>query len=438
MGTPDPKPPGAMRVLIISPFYPPVNTPDMHRIRISIPIMRQLGHEVMVVAVRPGCSEAETDPVLEDYYSDDNVIKVGAFPSGITRKFGLGNLGYRSFFQYRRSVKRILKDQSFDLVYFSTTVFPVMALGPYWKRKFKIPFVLDMQDPWRNDFYLSKPRNERPPKYWIAHAFNTVLERYTMKRADGIISVSPAYPDTLRKRYHSTWPSEVIPFSASSADFDLVRRISLENPLFIREAKVRYVVYTGAVTPGMPVPIRVMLHAFKNYISVTGDKAIRLLFVGTTYEKGEGVRPRVLPVAEQAGMGEYVQEHPGRVGYFHTIKVLLDADLIIFPGSLDAGYTASKIFPYVLSEKPVFAVSHEKSSTSSILRECNTGPVVTFSGEKELLARQNEINNKLAEMLSDLPSRASIDFAHYNKYSEETMARKQVAFFSKILESTHV
>jgi len=109
-----------------------------------------------------------------------------------------------------------------------------MILGKYWKRKFGIPFIIDMQDPWRNDFYLDKPKNERPPKFRLAYNMDKYMEATTMKKVDGIVSVSPGYPKTLMERYQNITPDicTVIPFGGAKVDFDILDKIDLKNSLF--------------------------------------------------------------------------------------------------------------------------------------------------------------------------------------------------------------
>jgi len=79
-----------------------------------------------------------------------------------------------------------------------------MALGPYWKKKYKVPFVLDIQDPWRNDYYLDKPRHERPPKFFFTYHIDKYLEARTVPFADAIVSVSKTYCDIFKCRYKTS------------------------------------------------------------------------------------------------------------------------------------------------------------------------------------------------------------------------------------------
>ena len=47
-------------------------------------------------------------------------------------------------------------------------------------------------------------------------------------------------------------------------------------------------------------------------------------------------------------------------------------------------YTPSKIFPFILAERPLLAIFHEKSSAVRIVRESGAGTVVAFTGNADL------------------------------------------------------
>jgi hypothetical protein len=50
-------------------------------------------------------------------------------------------------------------------------------------------------------------------------------------------------------------------------------------------------------------------------------------------------------------------------------------------GSNDSGYTASKIYPCLLAEKPLLAICHERSGVVRLLQEVGGGVCVTFGRE---------------------------------------------------------
>jgi hypothetical protein len=80
---------------------------------------------------------------------------------------------------------------------------------------------------------------------------------------------------------------------------------------------------------------------------------------------------------------------------------MLDSHALILLGSAEPHYTASKVFPYVLAQRPLLAVFHEDSSVVTILREVNAGRVVGFNAKKPPLERANEISVHLEEMLGE-------------------------------------
>ncbi|MEO6873547.1 MAG: hypothetical protein ABI222_01870, partial [Opitutaceae bacterium] len=121
------------RVLIISPHFPPTNAPDHQRVRMSLPYFRAHGWEPAVLAVDASDATAPQDPLLAAALPPDVAVhRVGALPASLTRRVGLGNLGYRAWFQLKAAGDRLLRDGRFDLVYFSTTQFIVTALGRRW------------------------------------------------------------------------------------------------------------------------------------------------------------------------------------------------------------------------------------------------------------------------------------------------------------------
>src|SRR5207237_736941 len=59
-------------------------------------------------------------------------------------------------------------------------------------------------------------------------------------------------------------------------------------------------------------------------------------------------------------------------------QILRQADMLVLPGSTASGYTASKLFPYILARRPMLAVFASNSSTVSILEEIDAATPVTF------------------------------------------------------------
>ncbi len=429
------------KVLIISPHFPPVNAADMHRVRQCLPYLNQYGWDAEVIAVNPAFIESySTDRLLlTTIPKDTRVHYVSAWDIKKTRKLGLGSLSIRSFFQFRKKGNELLASGKFDLVFFSTTAFHVMALGPYWKKKFKVPFVLDIQDPWRNDFYLSQPKHERPPKFLIAYTIDKYLEAKTVPYADAIVSVSKNYCDTFQKRYHNFNPAicTVIPFGGVLGDFSVIESEDVKSQKIQLDEKKINIVYVGRGGHDMKFVLQLFFKAICYGLKQPNNdlfKNIHCLFVGTSYAvEGQGEKT-VEPIAEMENVKEYVTEVTDRLPYFESLALLKKADILFVPGSTDTGYTASKIYPYILAQKPLLACFHKTSSVVEVLRQTKAGEVITFDQDTDSSdTLVIEIYQKLNYLLLNKANPVQYDQSGFQPYTAEAMTIKLTDIFNEVI-----
>lgn len=426
------------KLLIISPHFPPVNAADMHRVRQSLPYFRELGWEPVVVVVDPAYVEQGQDPLLLQTVPEDvEVTKVKAFSTQWTRKIGLGSLALRSLWFYFRTVSQLLRQRKFDLVYFSTTMFPLPVLGRIWKKKFGIPYVIDMQDPWLSDYYLKKPKAERPPKHWFSYRLNQLSEPFAMKQADGIIAVSEAYNHTLQGRYANITPVKclTLTFGAFEKDFEVLQQTKIDNPFFDPADGLIHIPYIGRAGHDMRFSLSCIFLTLKTGLEQQPDlfSRIRLYYIGTSYAAdGKGV-PTVAPLARKLGVEQHVLESTDRIPYFQALKVLCDASMLLMPGSDDSQYTASKLYNYILARKPLLALFHEKSSVVKVLQETSSGKTITFN----IQDRIEEISFKLLSVwqktLNDQQENITTDWNSFKNYTAQLKAKEQSIFFDQVI-----
>ncbi|WP_263831198.1 glycosyltransferase [Salinibacter sp.] len=426
------------RVLVVSPRFPPINAPDVHRVRHSLTHFQANGWQPEVWRVDPNRVERERDPLLAKTLPDDAKVRtVGAFDPDWTRLAGLGSLPLRSLpFYFWHGTRRLARGDV-DLVYFSTTAFPIMVLGRYWKRRFGIPYVIDMQDPWHTDYYVGKPKEEQPPKFWFSYRLHKYLEPVAMQGVDGIVSVSQGYCDTLQNRYANVTPDmcEVIPFGATEVDFEVMEDSGVTQPFVDPDNDTIDVVYAGRGGHDMELAARGLFGALRRgreeQPALFGR--VRMHFVGTSYAPtGEGEKT-IEPIAEEYGVADAVTEHTDRIPYFQSLRLLRDADHLVVPGSDDPDYTASKLYPYILSRRPVLAAFHENSSVVDILRETEAGTAVTFDGRTDPEDLTQKVLDAWAPMLERLPYSPDTDWEAFQPYTAEAMTQRQVEVFDRVV-----
>jgi glycosyltransferase involved in cell wall biosynthesis len=432
-----------------------VNAPDHHRIRISLPYFEEFGWKATVLAVNTQFIEgAVLDPLLEKTIPGDvDIIRVGAISAALTRMVGLGNFALRALPNLWRTGNRLLsggdrgqrprlQSGKLELVYFSTTQFPATILGPIWKRKFGIPYVVDFQDPWLDDYYQ---RTGTPPpggkaKHGLSQRLARLLEPRVMRGVSEVISVSPAYVETLLRRYPFLQPDQftVLPFGAAESDFELVNSLNLPQTLFDLKDGKQHWVYVGRGGRDMWPALRLLFSGLAATIQRDPDirSTLRLHFVGTSYAPAERAEKSVAPIAAEFGVGELVEERTGRIPYFEALRALQDADALLLVSSDSPSYSASKLYPYMFARKPLLAVLHRASLLVQVLRQCKAGEIFAFDPN----IRDDKSVAEMAQALQRIYTMAEkkiapdIDETELRKYTGREMTRKQCEIFNRAVE----
>ncbi|TCD07715.1 hypothetical protein EZ449_14375 [Pedobacter frigidisoli] len=405
----------------------------MQRVRMSLPFYKDCGWEAEVVCVKEKYTDAVFDHLLsESIPKDIKIHYVNAFSKKWTSKFGLGSIALRSLFFYKTFVNKLLKKQKYDLIFFSTTQFPVCILGAYWKKKFNIPYIIDFQDPWFSDYYEDKPKFKRPKKYWFSYRLDKYLEPIAVKNVAGLMAVSQNYIDDLRYRYPhlNKIPAAVITFGGFNEDLKIASehfeklRIAFDN-----DPKYKHLVYVGRGGYDMQKSVGILLSAFKQGLEENFEifSQIRFHFIGTSYAPlGQGDKT-LFSVAEKLAVGGYVHEQTDRISFYESIYNLQCADALFIPGHEQAAYTASKIYPYILCEKPILAIFNVESSAAKTIMACNAGVVIDINSAGEEILK---IQSFLTSLVSENIQPAETDWEQFEEFRAKPRTTQQCSFFN--------
>ena len=426
-------------VLLVSPHFPPVNAPDHQRVRMSLPYFQEFGWKPHVLTVHPDYVEGAKDLLLEQMLpAGISVTRTKALSANRSRMVGLGDLGLRAFSSLRNAGDQIIKNEKIDLIYFSTTVFAALALARGWQRRFRIPYALDFQDPWLSDYHVGS-HSSTPPggrfKYGVSQFLARRMEPYSLRHACHITSVSPAYPVMLRQRY--SWLQDrqftVLPFGAAEKDFEILSALNLKQTVFNKNDGKRHWVYVGRGGNDMAFAVRALFQALQHARSINPERFTDLMihFVGTDYASPERAQKTVAPLAVAYGLGDLVHEQTARIPYFEALQCLCEAEALIVVGSDDPTYTASKIYPYIMAQKPLLAIFHESSSVVEILKSTQSGTVVTFSSGTPLEIVSEAVRAAWLER-DDLPA-PNTDWREFLVYTAREMTRRLCVIFDGCL-----
>jgi hypothetical protein len=417
------------RVLIVSPHFPPVNAPDMQRVRMSLPHFVTAGWEVTVLTVADPTPTAPLDPELNATLpASVQVIRAHCFSRGWTRWLGVNNVALRSLPFLFLSGCRLLAGKRFDVVYFSTTMFIVLPLGRLWRWLYGTPYVVDFQDPWVTDYY-ARPGAPPPPggwKYRFAQGLAVLLEGWSLRHVAQLISVSPLYIVDLRKRH--PWlhdrPCTVLPFGSPEIDLQYLRATLHQRPGLLPPGQLR-LAYAGALGPGMLSSVELLFAA----LAGRKDDRITVHFFGTTYSHHRDLEAATLKLARQYGVTTCVHESPGRLRYFDALQVTLEAEVNVLLGSEELSFIPSKLLAVLAAGRPVLAIAPVGSVLLERLAATHAARV-SFSPAGPQEPARGEILAVFEELLSGRippigPSAAETE-------SVDSLASRQLA----ILEST--
>ena len=359
--------------------------------------------------------------------------RVGAVPARLARLVGIGDIGLRGFFPIQSALARLVPEVRPDALLITGSPFYPMLLSGWAKRRLNIPVVLDFQDPWISAEGASRPRWS---KGGLAHRLAVALEPRTVRHADYITSVSERQNEEMAARY--PWLDRArmaaIPIGGDPDDYAALRARPPARPAVRLDPALINLSYVGAFLPRAGPLVRTVFRALAGLRRSHPQLAsrIRLNFVGTSNQPNGHGQYRVRPIAEEEGVGDLVTETPERVPYLDALNLLANSAGLLLIGSDEPHYTASKIYPAVMSGRPYLSLFHREFSAHAILSSAGGGSTFAFGDIDDLTGIVPSLCDGLRH-LATAPQR----FARANPEAYATYLADSVAgAFAKVFEQT--
>ena len=429
------------RVVIIGADFSPSSLPPATRIRFFAKHLPEFGWQPIILTIQPEYYESATDPENERLLPNSlEVIRTRALPTSLTRKIGIGDIGMRTVLHHWRALSRLHKEKKIDLIFIPVPPNVPMVLGRLANMRFGIPYVVDYIDPWVTEYYWKLPRKQRPPKWLMSYALSRCLEPFALRRAQHITGVSRGTTDQVVNRYGwlSATDATDIPYGAEADDFEYLRQHPRQNAIFDAKDGKLHVCYVGAYVETMEQTLRALFAAFRQGLERAPSvfEKVVLHFIGTTYSTNGSDPFRVTAVARDCGVAEWIREHPQRVPYLDSLQIMLDAHALILLGSAEPHYTASKIFPCILSRKPLLAIFHEDSSVVSILRDVSGEEAITFNSQDGPAERCDDICKRIESIVEgSANNESSINWDALAPYTTNAMTKRLAQALDVALDS---
>jgi hypothetical protein len=429
------------RVLMVTPHFPPDSSAAAHRVRLLAPHLPATGWRPTIVTLDPSAYEGRLDRALEGLVPPGlDIVRAPAWAPASTRWLGFGDLGLRAYTGLRRACRARLARERFDALFITTYPTYPALLGPGLKSAFAVPFVLDFQDPWVGAWGRSVgggPNGSPDWKSRASRALGTWLEPRAVAAADALVAVSQGTLDgiTARLPFAARLPQAVVPLGFEPDDFASVRRLPRASHFDPADGLV-HLCYVGTLLPTGVDTLRLLLQALDRARreDAAGGR-LRLHFFGTSNQSDSDVC-RVMPIARECGVDDAVTEAPGRLDYLDALSVLTRASAILLLGSSEPHYTASKLYPALLAQRPILALFHDASSVVSILRSVGSEPsvrVVTYRDRGTLAGLVGDVACHLRALAACSPyDPADVALERADEFSARSLARRLAALFDRV------
>ncbi len=392
---------GAARtVIIVAPSFAPASNPPTQRVRFFARHLPTFGWTPIVLTVEPRYYEERLDPEIDALLPPGlEIVRTGAWRAGLTRPVGIGDLGLRAYPQLRAALRALCPVRRPDVVLFVGPPWYPFLLGPGVRRAYGIPYVLDYIDPWVNA--MGADGRWWTKAFW-ARQLALRLEPLAVRQAAHVVAVSAGTAATVRARCPELTADRCteVPYGLEPDDFVALRARPRPNPFWRSDDGAFHLAYVGAMLPRGYDTLRALFAAVAALRRANPDigARLRLHFIGTTYDP-RPPRQLVWPVADAMGLADIVTEHAARVPYLDALNAMCSADALLALGSSERHYTASKIYPSVLTGRPLLAIYHAESSVCDVVRRTGAGVLVTYDDAHPAGDQLDRIGAALAHVL---------------------------------------
>ena len=378
-----------MRILLISNFFPPVNSIAAHRIYSFAKYFPEFGIDIEVLTPkRKGTLDFDLGGRTIHFPCEENkdankFTKRQNWLKNVLKYSGIRSWRYYLTSKFYHSSKIILEADflgRFDAVLASFGNEDALRLAYYVHRKSGLPLIIDYRDLWYDNHHLNWTPLDRLVIY--------MLEKRIIKKAALVSTVSKNLSAQLAKRYG------VNAAVVYNGYFDLVLELSVEKRDFVQSDVITFC-YCGSLYGGVrPVQeIFPLLSQNSNYvlnIAVFDDVDRHL----------------IKSLAQKHDVENQLHVFHN-LSYRQAIALEKQSDYLLFLNRLDGldkGVLTGKLFEYIALGKPIVGFGHSDDEAGELIREyhlgcyCSSAQELSHWIEQKQTAVQNE--NKMTSFFN--------------------------------------
>jgi glycosyltransferase involved in cell wall biosynthesis len=299
--------------------------------------------------------------------------------------------------------RRLISQWKPEIIFASAPPHTGLIVASRLARIHKIPWVADFRDLWVDNPYYGEPT-------WRKR-IDTILEPRILRRAAGVVTVSPIWAEQLRRRHGK----DVTVVYNGFAEEDFPRLAQPHESGEILTIRYMGSIYRGFRDPSalfsaialLPDQLRTRINV--EFFSDAGD-AVLYAAAGHRVENAVAVKPRV--------------------PYRRALALQMEADILLLLQSSDQrdeGNLPAKLFEYLYARRPILFIGYERGIAARLVVERRAG-LVSNSPVQIRDQLQRWFEDKRAGRLERLDASVSLGLGRDDQYA------KLERLFEEILE----
>ena len=264
-----------------------------------------------------------------------------------------------------RTARKVIAEHAPELIISSSPPPTVHLIARKLKRRYKLPWIADLRDPWTDIYSMQLSAKNR-----FTRAYELSLEKKVLSAADQITTVSRVLAEKFAQKTGSAKTTHVIPNGYDPDDFTGSESSS---------APQKFIILHAGKLSSEQYPERLFIALERMTGTVNGFKdTFEFVFVGHI---APGIRARLA----QSGLNPYIREvgyvdHHMAIGYMKSAAL----NLLVIPDTPDnRGIITGKVFEYLASRRPVLCIGPPDSDLSEIFTITSGGEICAFDEDPE-------------------------------------------------------
>ncbi len=260
--------------------------------------------------------------------------------------------------------KKLVKKYKPDVIWVNADPWSGFLVADKLSRKFNIPWVADLRDPWT---VFEKKMQWRP---WLTVKIIKSYEQRFFKSASKVILNTETALDAYKETYHNE-PGSKFSFIRNAFNECLLRDIGIkletEPFTFGYYGGFRELVPSGEILKGFSQLVK------KHNLS---PSEVRFEVRGTVY-------PEFWDQVSQYELADYVNVE-GEINLGHTVRLLRSWDVLLISAIHDRRWMIpAKFYDYIFARKPILAIS-DNTELNSLIEKSQSGSWVATKNPDEI------------------------------------------------------